>query len=101
MVRRPSHETIVDLIEHARPEELELVAWYIKMTKIPKGVDKVIAAWEKKHKEVGDHHELFADTLANLEEQKEEAEAEEAAKKKADEDRARAEAQLLRDDLFE
>jgi len=52
VMRRPSHETIVDLIEHAKPEELELVAWFIKMTKIPKGVAKVTAAWEKKHKEM-------------------------------------------------
>ena len=47
LVRRPFHETIVDVIRDASTvEEFACLAGIIKITKIPKGHDEIIAAWQ-------------------------------------------------------
>lgn len=80
VVRRPFHETIIDVIRSAYYSEMECLSVLIKRTKIPKGHDEIIAAWNQRAREVGSIDNAFG-VSTDLLEQKEEAEAEELAKK--------------------
>ena len=47
---RPFHETIVEAIRCASSANMECLAMIIKATKVPKGHDAIIAAWEERRK---------------------------------------------------
>lgn len=50
--RRPFHEVVVEVIAVASNAELECLAGIIKATKIPKGHDDIIAAWNTRREEM-------------------------------------------------
>ena len=52
VMKRPSHETIVEAIRRASSRELECLATLIKATKIPKGHDEIIATWNQRRQEM-------------------------------------------------
>ena len=81
--RKPFHEVIVTAIEQVGPsgEVVSLLCWLIKSTKIPKGHDEIIAAWKKRYPSITpDGEGTVCEVLADLLEQKREAEAEEQAR---------------------
>lgn len=45
---RPFHEIVVSAIRQASGPELEFLAALIKATKVPKGHDEIIAAWNER-----------------------------------------------------
>ena len=69
VVWRPFHETIIEAISRASSAELVALATLIKITKLPKGHDEIITAWNDRRKKM-----LWGDTdlgvPANLLEQK-------------------------------
>jgi hypothetical protein len=75
VTKRPFHETIVDAVTEAHPIDLSILAWLTMATKIPKGHDEIIAAWEKREPNAP-KGSTIANVLADLREQKQEAEAE-------------------------
>ena len=80
-VKRPFHETIVEAIRRASSNELQCLATLIRETKVPKGHDEIIAAWNQRRQEIawGDE-DLGVPT--DLLEQKQEAAEKEKAKAK-------------------
>ncbi len=48
VAKRPFHESIVDAIRHASGSELKCLATLIKSTKVPKGHDEIIEAWNER-----------------------------------------------------
>ncbi|MEK7541185.1 MAG: hypothetical protein AAB529_03070 [Patescibacteria group bacterium] len=84
--RRPFHETIVDQIqgETSYAEDLDFLGQLIMVTKIPKNHDAIIAAWQERCDELAEEEDpFFAEVLADLLQQKQEAEAEAKAKEAA------------------
>jgi len=80
--RRPFHESIVDAIHWVDNfGELNLIAKLIKETKIPKDHDKITAAWNRQLQEMGLDDRKDRGVLADLFEQKQEAEKKEKEKK--------------------
>ncbi|MEX0650234.1 MAG: hypothetical protein WD200_04480 [Candidatus Andersenbacteria bacterium] len=81
--RRPFHETVVDAINACDVETFLCLTELIKITKIPKGHDEIISAWEGRREQL-----VFPDgyrgVVADLLEQKEEAAAKEVAKQEAE-----------------
>ncbi|MDO8514238.1 MAG: hypothetical protein Q7S50_01710 [bacterium] len=75
---KPFHESIVDTIERAYAPAFETLAHLIKTTKIPKGHDAIVEAWQRRTKEVGLNSDL--DVTASVKAQKKTAE--EAAREK-------------------
>lgn len=75
--RRPFHETIVDYIECYTDyeEDLAPLGDLLMATKIPKNHDAIIAAWKKTIEGVADENGFLTSVLADIEEQKREAEA--------------------------
>ena len=49
---RPFHETIIKVIGIASKLELECLAHFIKLTKVPANHDAIIAAWNTRRQEV-------------------------------------------------
>ena len=100
IVRRPFHETIVDLIRDLSFEmPVAALSWLIMETKIPKNHDAIIAAWKEKFPGVDvNDGGIGAAVLINLLVQKEEAEAEAKAKAEAED---RREERLMREDAME
>lgn len=81
--RRPFHETIVDAINRAASSaELAVLAPLIKGTKIPKGHDEIIAAWNDRLNLLGGTRRHDYNVPADLLEQKQEAAEKEKAKEK-------------------
>jgi len=86
--RRPFHETIVDQIKKIGTHRHRLWQFgeLIMATKIPKNHDAIIAAWQEWCDEFADEEDpFFADVLADLRQQKEEAEAEAKVKEQVSE----------------
>ena len=79
--KRPFHETIVDAIRRADGHEFQCLAMLIKATKIPKGHDEIIVAWNQRRQEMvwGDED---LGVPADLLKQKQEAAEKEKAKAK-------------------
>lgn len=84
--RRPFYETIVDQLKNTN------INWYtlgpfgelIMATKITKNHDAIIAVWQARCDELADEEDsFFAEVLADLRQQKEEAEKEARAKEAA------------------
>ena len=75
---RPFHETIIDSIGESTYHELSLLAKLIKTTKIPKGHDEIIEAWRARSTDPSDDDPF--DVIADLLEQKREAEEKEKVK---------------------
>ena len=72
--RRPFHESIIQAIHWASSEELRYcVARIIKMTKIPKGHDEIIEAWNQRRRELNWSDNEDLGVPADLLEQKREA----------------------------
>ncbi len=65
---RPFHEAVVDIIRAATLEGLACLAMLIRKTKIPKGHDEIIAAWNHRLAELGST--LSFGVVASLQEQK-------------------------------
>ncbi|MEK7596782.1 MAG: hypothetical protein AAB450_01570 [Patescibacteria group bacterium] len=49
---RPFHETLIDAINQASSAEMDCLAFLIKITKIPRGYDEIIAAWKKRRRAI-------------------------------------------------
>jgi hypothetical protein len=76
---KPFHESIVDAIKQAELSfHFQILAQIIKTTKIPKGHDEILAAWERQISEAGLNNDL--DVIASVLEQKQ-AEEKKAAEK--------------------
>ena len=56
--QKPFHESIVETIERAYAPAFESLAHLIKMTKIPKNHDAIVAAWQERIGEVGLNSDL-------------------------------------------
>lgn len=81
-VRRPFHETIVEAIHRASSgDELQCLAMLIKETKVPKGHEEIIVAWNQRRQEMAWGNADLG-VPADLLEQKQEA----AEKAKKEED---------------
>lgn len=50
--KRPFHQTVVSAINRVSSTELECLAWLIKATDIPAGHDDIIAAWDKRRRDM-------------------------------------------------
>ena len=81
VAKRPFHETIVEAIHRAYSIELRCLAMLIKETKIPKGHEEIIAAWNQRRQEMA-WGNVDLGVPADLLEQKEEAAEKERAKAK-------------------
>lgn len=85
--RRPFHETIVDQLREDGlffSDILIPIGRLLMATKIPKNHDAIIAAWQERCEELIDEEDpFFPIVLADLRQQKEEAEAEAKAKEAA------------------
>ena len=79
---RPFHETIVEAIRRASDTDLLCLATLIKATKVPKGHNEIISAWNERRKALCWGDEDF-DVPVSLLEQKQ------AGVKKSDDDRDR------------
>jgi hypothetical protein len=81
LIKRPAHETIAEEIRRVDLGGLEFLSRFIVETKIPKGHNEIITAWKERCECIRRHFDLLvSDTLDDLLEQKEKAEAEAAAK---------------------
>ena len=49
-MKRPFHETVVEAIQQASSAGLVCLGTLIRATKIPKGHDEIIAAWNERRK---------------------------------------------------
>jgi hypothetical protein len=65
----PFHESIVSTINMAGIGEMQGLAYLIRGTKIPKNHDAIVAAWQKRIREVGLNSDL--EVVASVLEQKE------------------------------
>ncbi len=82
--KRPFHETIVDAIYHIDSSvDFAVLAPLIKATKIPKGHDEIIAAWNDRSNLLGHAGKDLFGVVADLRKQKQEATAKETAKTEA------------------
>ena len=70
--KRSFHETIIEAIRRASTSDLECLAALIKATKIPKGHDEIIAAWNQRRQEMA-WGDVDLGVPADLFEQKQEA----------------------------
>ncbi len=97
--RFPFHESIVGAIRHAfNANEMECLSLLIKKTKIPRGHDEIIAAWNQRARDLLLPIDNAFGVPVDLQDQKKEAEAEELAKSQAERDAV--ERQLNRDRSF-
>lgn len=80
---RPFHETVVEAILCASGTRMADLAKLIKTTKIPRGHNEIIAAWNVRKKAMCWDSEKLGGVVASLLQQKAEAEAE-VAKASAD-----------------
>ncbi|MEK7536945.1 MAG: hypothetical protein AAB584_00660 [Patescibacteria group bacterium] len=83
--RRPFHESIVDAIRRASYSDMRCLGKLIQETKIPKGHDAIIAAWNDRNEELSREMREAGDVYGDLFEQKQEAEEKERAKKQQNE----------------
>lgn len=89
--RKPFHESIVDALDAsiergmAPGYEIQTLARLITSTKIPKNHDAIIVAWQNLTKNIIDNYGFYALVVADLMEQKQEAEAKKAAKQEQQE----------------
>ena len=107
--RRPFHETIINIIDRCFMTEMEMVGALIKRTKITENHDKIAALWKIKSDTFfpsltdGDAFGVIADLMEQKREAEAEAEAEEMAKR--DEamlgEQVRREERLMREDALE
>ena len=79
--RRPFHESIVDVIQHASYSDMRCLGTLINETKIPKGHDEISAAWNRRAGELIHEMSELGDVVDVLNEQKQEAEKTEEEKK--------------------
>lgn len=79
---KPFHETIVVAIKDASTTGLACLASLIKTTKIPKGHDEIIVAWNERRKKLFCEDEDLG-VPANLLEQKQAISAESDGEKKS------------------
>lgn len=85
--RLPFHESIVETLRlNPGIREMRILATLIKMTRIPKGHDEIITAWNKRSLELG--YNNYLDVPADLLEQRHEAEKEDEEKAAAKEKKA-------------
>ncbi len=74
-VTRPFHESIVDALRKARGDrELSPLLYLLRMTKIPKNHDAIIAAWDERRREMGWLGSDYDRVTEGLLQQKQEAE---------------------------
>ena len=78
--QRPFHESIVDAINRASYGDMRCLGMLISETKIPKGHDEILAAWNFRQKELNVFVPIEG-VEAGLLEQKQEAEKKEKEKK--------------------
>jgi hypothetical protein len=80
--RKPFHEAIVDILEEASADDLATLGKLIVRTKIPKGHDEILTAWNTRLIEVlyGEEGTEYRYVATDILEQKKELEAEKDAK---------------------
>lgn len=86
---RPFHETVVDEILASSDIGLGVLSKLIKKTSVPKGHDEMLAAWNKRFKEVGLTNDLGvpAHILTEKASAEAKAEAEAETKRRAEEEK--------------
>ena len=104
--RRPFHKTLAEAIRTTNTGEgLNLLGWFILETIIPKGHDEIVSAIRESIPGADNDDSLWGAVVADVLEQKREAEAEAKELAERDEamlrDQVRREERLLMDDLHE
>jgi hypothetical protein len=83
VARKPFHEAIVEMLKWAMAHDLETLGKLLIMTKIPKGHDEILAAWNAKCQELRLQPESFDYIVAeDILQQKKDLEAEGGANAK-------------------
>lgn len=84
VAQKPFHESIVDTIDNAELHQMPLLAQIIKTTKIPKGHDTIIEAWQRCFRGTGINDDLGVSASVLEQKQVEEKKAAEKAATSAD-----------------